>query len=110
MHSFLLIQDDIIDRSSVRRGGEAFHLLMQRRFTGATRNQGIGSDVALVAADVLFCDALQLVLGAKMERAAKESFLRLFARTYERTAWGRFSISSTPCRSRSGPAIRRRAR
>ncbi len=109
MHSFLLIQDDIIDRSSVRRGGEAFHLLMRRRFTGITRNQGIGSDVALVAADVLFCDALQLVLGAKMERTAKESFLRLFARTYERTAWGQILdiINTMPLALRSGDTAAR---
>ncbi len=88
MHSFLLIQDDIIDRSHVRRGGAAFHLLMQGRFSGGTINEGVGSDVALVAADVLFCDALRLVLGAGIGAEAKTGFLRLFADTYERTAWG----------------------
>ncbi|HSV96247.1 MAG TPA: polyprenyl synthetase family protein [Spirochaetota bacterium] len=104
MHSFLLIQDDIIDRSAVRRGGEAFHLVMQRRFAGLTRNSCIGSDVALVAADVLFCDALQLILGAKIDGAARESFLGLFARTYERTAWGQILdiINTMPLALRTG--------
>ncbi len=88
MHSFLLIQDDIIDRSDVRRGGAAFHLVMRRRFSGGTINEGVGADVALVAADVLFCDALRLILGAGIEASLKEKFLRLFADTCERTAWG----------------------
>lgn len=100
MHSFLLIQDDIIDRSDVRRGGEAFHLVMRRRFSGDTINPGVGADVALVAADVLFCDALRLVLGARIEGSLKEKFLRLFADTYERTAWGQIlDIANTLPRS-----------
>ncbi|RPI94898.1 MAG: polyprenyl synthetase family protein [Spirochaetales bacterium] len=109
MHSFLLVQDDIIDRSSVRRGGDAFHLLMQRRFAGLTRNSGIGSDVALVAADVLFCDALQLILGAKIDGAARESFLGLFARAYERTAWGQILdiINTRPLALRTGDTAAR---
>ncbi len=109
MHSFLLIQDDIIDRSDVRRGGGAFHLLMQRRFAGLTRNSGIGSDIALVAADVLFCDALQIILDAKITGVARESFLRLFARTYERTAWGQILdiVNTMPLRLEAGDTAAR---
>ena len=88
MHSFLLVQDDIIDRSDLRRGKKTLHMLAGERFTPLTRNPRVGSDVALVMADMLMTGALELIAAAKIDPAMKDRFLRLFAETYERTARG----------------------
>jgi geranylgeranyl diphosphate synthase type I len=88
MHSFLLIQDDIIDRSDLRRGGPSLHVLCDRRYGGGSHNQNIGSDIALILADVLFAGALKIVGESNVPHRARERFLKIFSDTYEITAWG----------------------
>ncbi len=88
MHSMLLIQDDIIDRSNMRRGGKTLHLVFQDRYAGATLNRNIGIDVAVVAADVLFANSVEIISGLKTDLRIKNEFLALFSETYESTAWG----------------------
>lgn len=88
MHSFLLIQDDIIDRSDLRRGGQSLHLLCGRRFGGGSHNRNIGSDLALILADVLFAGALKIICESNVPHRAKDRFMKIFSDTYEITAWG----------------------
>ncbi|HQO02469.1 MAG TPA: polyprenyl synthetase family protein [Spirochaetota bacterium] len=88
MHNFLLIQDDIIDRSELRRGEKTLHILCGEKYGHLTGNRRIGSDVALILADVLFANAVEIIADAKIDIALKNEFLKLFARTYEMTAWG----------------------
>ncbi len=88
MHSFLLIQDDIIDKAVLRRGKPALHVMAGKKYVRYSKNPSIGSDVALVMADILFALALELVAAAQFGCPEKDAFLRLFAETYERTAYG----------------------
>ncbi|MCL1911568.1 MAG: polyprenyl synthetase family protein [Leptospirales bacterium] len=88
MHSFLLIQDDIIDQSATRRGGKAMHIMTADRYNARTRNKNIGADIAVIAADVLFSNALELAAAADICNRARRRFLSVFADTYEMTAWG----------------------
>lgn len=88
MHSFLLIQDDIIDRAALRRGKPALHVAAGKKYARYSKNPSIGGDVAIVMADILFAVALELVAEAKFGGAQKDAFLRLFAETYARTAYG----------------------
>lgn len=88
MHSMLLIQDDIIDRSDVRRGGESLHVLMERQFGDRSSSARIGADIALVAADMLFAGAVEIIGISKIKPSVKDEFLKLFGRTYESTARG----------------------
>ncbi|MDR3237423.1 MAG: polyprenyl synthetase family protein [Spirochaetia bacterium] len=87
MHSFLLIQDDIIDKSDTRRGEKAMHIITGR-YAPLTYNKNIGADVAVIAADVLFSNALELTAAADICNRARRRFLSVFAETYEMTAWG----------------------
>ncbi len=98
MHSFLLVQDDIIDKSELRRGEKTLHLLCGERFTGRTKNPGIGSDIALILTDVLFSCAIEIISKAKIKQKVKDKFLLQFASTYEHTAWGQIldSLNSLP--------------
>jgi geranylgeranyl diphosphate synthase type I len=88
MHSFLLVQDDIIDRSELRRGKKSLHILMGDMYGKSSLNPAIGTDIASVLADVIFSCAVDLVAAAKVRAAYKNRFLQVFSKTYETTAWG----------------------
>lgn len=88
MHSFLLIQDDIIDESDIRRGGKALHIAAGENYSGYTYNESIGSDVAIVLADVIMSNALEIITESNIKPAVRKKFLRVFSMTYEMTAWG----------------------
>lgn len=88
MHSFLLVQDDIIDRSELRRGKKSLHILMNDMYGRLSLNPAIGTDIASVLADVIFSCAVDLVGSAEVRAAYKNRFLRVFSKTYEMTAWG----------------------
>ncbi len=98
MHSFLLIQDDIIDKSLTRRGGGAMHILLQEKYSHITGISSIGSDLAIVLADVVFVNAIEIINRADARAGDKSRFLDIFSKTYEKTAWGQIldSLSSKP--------------
>ncbi len=98
MHSFLLVQDDIIDKSNLRRGGKSLHILSAEKYSHLTHNPDIGSDVAIVLADVMFSNAVELICSCNIRKKEKDEFLKIFARTYEMTAWGQIldSLHSLP--------------
>lgn len=88
IHSLFLIQDDIIDRSEIRRGGKALHILLYEKYIRLTNNRNIGNDIALVLSDVLFSNAIEIISNAEFSPQAKNEFLRIFSKTYELTSWG----------------------
>lgn len=98
LHAFLLIQDDIIDRSPLRRGEKTMHMLCHEYFVKQTRNKNIGNDIALILADVLFANLLEIIGNTGINSREKNDFLLLFSRTYELTAWGQIldSINTMP--------------
>ncbi len=98
MHSFLLVQDDIIDRAEIRRGGKALHVLLSERYRDITTNTLIGTDIASVLADVMFSSALDMICNSKLRDKIKIAFLNVFSRTYEKTAWGQIldSLNTMP--------------
>jgi geranylgeranyl diphosphate synthase, type I len=88
MHSFLLIQDDIIDRSELRRGGRSLHLVCADRYGENSHNRNLGNDLALVLADILFAAAVEIIAASSVPPRVKDRFMGIFASTYEVTAWG----------------------
>jgi geranylgeranyl diphosphate synthase, type I len=101
MHSFLLIQDDIIDESDIRRGGKALHVAAEEKYSGYTFNKSIGSDIAIVLADVIMSNAIEIIAGAEIKPAVRKKFLQVFSMTYEMTAWGQIldTLHSLPRRA-----------
>ena len=88
IHSFLLIQDDIIDRSDLRRGGKSLHLVCGDCYGRRSHNEAIGSDIALVLGDVLFANAMEIMSETGVSARLKDRFLKIVASTLEITAWG----------------------
>ncbi|HNW30832.1 MAG TPA: polyprenyl synthetase family protein [Spirochaetota bacterium] len=88
IHSFLLIQDDIIDRSPLRRGGRSLHLVCGDCFSKRSHNESIGSDIALILGDVLFANAIEIMADTGVSHRLKNRFMKLVASTLEITAWG----------------------
>ncbi len=84
MHAFLLIQDDIIDGAILRRGKPAFHNVCDSSYK--KYNENIGRWVAIVLADVLMSNAIEMI--AALDTPSVFQFLREFASIYERTAFG----------------------
>jgi len=98
MHSFLLVQDDIIDRAQTRRGGKALHVLLGERYSAGTANPLIGTDIASVLADIMFSSALDIICSADIRNSTRNEFMKVFSRTYEKTAWGQIldSLNTMP--------------
>jgi len=98
MHSLLLIQDDIIDKSELRRGEKAMHILLGEKYSHLTLNPLIGQDIASVTADILFSCCIEIISGTDIRHDVKDRFLEVFSRTYEKTAWGQIldSLNSMP--------------
>lgn len=88
MHSFLLIHDDIIDRSDLRRGKPSFHKVMEKYFLNSTYNKNIGTDIALVAGDILFFIAIEIISEINITKKSKDLFLNYFAKCYKITGYG----------------------
>ncbi|MCL1864985.1 MAG: polyprenyl synthetase family protein [Spirochaetes bacterium] len=98
MHSLLLIQDDIIDRSEMRRGAKALHIQLGDRYSSFSNNTLIGQDIASVTADILFSLSVEIISESKIRYDIKDRFLKIFSQTYEKTAWGQIldSLNTMP--------------
>lgn len=54
LHGFILIHDDIIDRSDMRRGKPSLHRVIEKRISAFADRQRTGANLALVMGDILF--------------------------------------------------------
>jgi geranylgeranyl diphosphate synthase type I len=87
-HSFILIHDDIIDRSAARRGSLTLPERMNRLFSERPADGFCGSDFALVTGDLLYTLAIENLLQAVAPDAQKLEALQLFTRTALDTGHG----------------------
>jgi geranylgeranyl diphosphate synthase type I len=89
LHNFMLIHDDIIDRSNLRRGKPTLHKLLSR--IAKTKDQEkLGYDLAIVAGDIVYALAIDAFLSIKEDPIRKEEALKYFIQTAAFTAMGEF--------------------
>ncbi|MBI4426529.1 MAG: polyprenyl synthetase family protein [Candidatus Kerfeldbacteria bacterium] len=93
VHHFLLIHDDIIDRSLVRRGRPTVHqAVRQWPRLGARiaddRRREVGRSIAVVAGDLCADLAVEAVLGSRFSEHQQRSVLRTILHTVDRTIVG----------------------
>jgi len=78
LHAFVLVHDDLIDRSEKRRGLPTFHKLVEQRLGRLSNAERTGQGVAVVVGDLLFAlsvETLQTADFTKPQRSAALSKL-----------------------------------
>ncbi len=89
LHNFMLIHDDIIDRSDLRRGKPTLHRLLEK--TVKTKEQAkLGYDLSIIAGDIVYALAIDAFLSIDESPQRKEKALKYFIQTAAFTAMGEF--------------------
>jgi len=90
LHDFMLVHDDIIDKSDTRRGKPSMHRIFGRYLSGYNSLKFNGEDLAIVAGDVLYAMALHVFLSIKEKPARKEEALTKIMKAALYTGSGEF--------------------
>jgi len=89
LHNFMLIHDDIIDCSDLRRGKPTMHIIL-RNILKTNNPKKLGSDLAIIAGDIVYALAIDAFLSVKEDPVRKERALKYFIQTAAFTAMGEF--------------------
>ena len=75
LHDFMLVHDDIIDKSNTRRGAPSMHALLNAYLGKNKKAKFDGKDLAIVIGDVMYAMALDAFLAVKENPQRKEAAL-----------------------------------
>lgn len=89
LHNFMLIHDDIIDRSNLRRGKPTLHKVLGK-IVKTPDPIKLGYDLGIIAGDIVYALAIDAFLSIEEEPARKERALKYFIQTAAFTAMGEF--------------------
>lgn len=89
LHNFMLIHDDIIDRSDLRRGKPTMHRMLEK-LVRTEEKEKLGSDLSIVTGDIVYALAIDAFLSIKEDYKRKERALKYFLQTAVITAMGEF--------------------
>ena len=90
VHDFLLVHDDIIDRSDLRRGKPSMHSMLNKYLKGYKGIKFNGEELAIVVGDVMYAMGIHAFLSVKEKPALKEKALKKLIETSIYTASGEF--------------------
>jgi len=86
----MLVHDDIIDKSDLRRGKPSLHALLNRYFKNGKNLKFSGEDLSIVVGDVIYAMALDAFLAVKENPQRKELALRKLISAVLYTGSGEF--------------------
>lgn len=89
LHNFMLIHDDIIDCSNLRRGKPTMHRLL-RKAAPSKNPDKLGVDLAIIAGDIVYALAIDSFLSFKETPKRTNKALKYFVQTAAFTAMGEF--------------------
>lgn len=89
LHNFMLIHDDIIDQSDLRRGKPTMHKLLEKAVRTGKREK-LGQDLSIVTGDIVYALAIDAFLSINEDLRRKEKALKYFIQTAVFTAMGEF--------------------
>ena len=89
LHNFMLIHDDIIDRSNLRRGKPTLHKILEKVIK-TKEQEKLGSDLGIIAGDIVYALAIDAFLAMREAPERKEKALKYFIQTAAFTAMGEF--------------------
>jgi geranylgeranyl diphosphate synthase type I len=90
IHAFLLVHDDIIDKSDKRRGKPSMHNALNSYLNKFKNIKFTGQDLTIAAADIMFAMAIHAFLSIKENRQRKEKALRKLIEAAIYTGTGEF--------------------
>ena len=90
LHDFMLIHDDIVDRSQMRRGLPAMHTVLNTYLEKFENPDCTGEDLAIIIGDILYSIGLDAFLAVDVDLNLKEKALRRFVRAGVFTGMGEF--------------------
>ncbi|MFH0827986.1 MAG: polyprenyl synthetase family protein [Candidatus Omnitrophota bacterium] len=90
LHDFMLVHDDIIDKSDLRRGKPAMHKMFNDYFSRAKGIKFNGQDLAIIAGDILYALAMDAFLAVKEKPIRKEKALKKLISAALYTGCGEF--------------------
>jgi geranylgeranyl diphosphate synthase type I len=76
LHDFMLVHDDIIDKSDLRRGKPSMHVELDRYLKSFPDVKFNGQDLAIVIGDVMYAMGLKSFLSIKENPVHKEAALK----------------------------------
>jgi geranylgeranyl diphosphate synthase, type I len=89
LHNFMLIHDDIIDRSNLRRGKPTLHKILGK-IVKTNDPEKLGYDLGIIAGDIVYALAIDAFLSIDELPERKERGLKYFIQTAAFTAMGEF--------------------
>ncbi len=89
LHNFMLIHDDIIDCSNLRRGKPTMHKLLAHAVK-TDNPEKLGRDLSIIAGDIVYALAIDAFLSINESLDRKERALKYFIQTAAFTAMGEF--------------------
>lgn len=90
LHDFMLIHDDIIDKSKTRRGKPSMHTMLNKYLSKYKNIKFNGQDLSLVLGDVMYALAINAFLSINESKDRKEKALKKFIDTAVYTGCGEF--------------------
>ncbi len=90
LHDFMLVHDDIIDKSDTRRGKPSMHALLNGHLKKYNNIKFGGQDLTIVIGDVLYALGLKAFLAIKEDKTRKESALNILIEAALYTGAGEF--------------------
>ncbi len=89
LHAFMLVHDDIIDNSKLRRGSPTMHILL-KNIAKTKRGIDLGKNLAIIAGDIIYAMSVDAFLSIKEDNTRKQKALQYFTQTAALTAVGEF--------------------
>jgi len=90
LHDFMLVHDDIIDKSDLRRGRPSMHAMLKKYIPRDRRVKFNGQDLAIVIGDVIYAMSIDAMLEIQENCQRKEKALKQLIRATIYTGSGEF--------------------
>ncbi|MDD5155973.1 MAG: polyprenyl synthetase family protein [Candidatus Omnitrophica bacterium] len=90
LHDFMLVHDDIIDKSDTRRGKPSMHRMLDNYLKDYKGIKFTGQDLAIVIGDIMYAMAIRAFLSIEENMERKERALKKFIEAAIYTGSGEF--------------------
>ena len=90
LHDFMLIHDDVIDKSQTRRGKPSMHAMLNKYLCNEKSAKFSGEDLSIVVGDVMYAISMHAFLSVKQDYEEKEKALKVLLDAAMYTGSGEF--------------------